>query len=144
VLDAIERIEVSARTKLIHHFANAHGPFGHLDDRNLPRLEIGEYLKWRANLVEETRRSKETFKKHFFEIYGDHHKELPVWMLAELMSMGATLTFFKGPFSQQYGARWFVRLSSVLFVAEHPPAHPTTSSVPARAASSLHRCLKPA
>jgi abortive infection bacteriophage resistance protein len=96
VLDAIERVEVSARTKLVHHFSHAHGPFGYLDDRNLPKLKINQYLEWRTNLVEETGRSKETFKKHFFDIYGDHHKELPVWMLAELMSMGSTLTFFRG------------------------------------------------
>jgi abortive infection bacteriophage resistance protein len=96
VLDAIERIEVSARTKLVHHFSHAHGPFGYLDDQNLPHLKIDEYLEWRTNLVEETHRSKETFAKHFFTIYGDCHKELPVWMLAEVMSMGSTLTFFKG------------------------------------------------
>jgi abortive infection bacteriophage resistance protein len=94
VLDAIERIEVSARTKLVHHFSHDHGPFGYLDDRNLPNLKINEYLEWRANLVEETHRSKETFIKHFFTTYGDCHKELPVWMLAEVMSMGSTLTFF--------------------------------------------------
>ena len=46
--------------------------------------------------MEETQRSKETFKKHFFDTYGDDHKELPVWMLAELMSMGSTLTLFRG------------------------------------------------
>jgi abortive infection bacteriophage resistance protein len=96
VLDAIERIEVSARTKLVHHFSHAHGPFGYLDDQNLPNLKIDEYLEWRTSLVEETHRSKETFAKHFFTTYGDCHKELPVWMLAEVMSMGSTLTFFKG------------------------------------------------
>jgi abortive infection bacteriophage resistance protein len=95
-LDAIERIEVAVRTKLIHRFSTAHGPFGYLDDRNLPKLKIDEYLKWRTTLWEETDRSKEAFKKHFFQSYGDHHKELPVWMLGELMSMGSTLTFFRG------------------------------------------------
>lgn len=95
-LDAIERIEVSLRTKLVFHFSHAHGAFGHCDDANLPKLKINEYLEWRTALQEETDRSKETFKKHFFDKYGESHRNLPLWMLAELMSMGSLLTFFKG------------------------------------------------
>ncbi len=96
MLDAIERIEVSIRTKLVYNFAHAHGPFGHLESKHLPKLKIAEYLDWRGSLLEETERSKEPFKKHFFAQYGDSHQELPLWMLAELMSMGSLLTFFKG------------------------------------------------
>ncbi|RRJ95341.1 Abi family protein [Opitutaceae bacterium TAV4] len=96
VLDAIERLEVSIRTKLVCHFSRKYGPFGYANDRNLSKLKIDEYLKWRSGLWEETCRSKEPFKKHFFDSYGDAHKELPLWMLAELMSMGSLLTFFKG------------------------------------------------
>lgn len=81
---------------MVHHFCNAHGPFGYLDSHNLPYLKIDDYLEWRTNLVEETRRSKEVFKKSFFDKYGDHHKELPLWMLAELMSMGGALTLLSG------------------------------------------------
>lgn len=95
-LDAIERVEVSIRTKLVFRFTLQHGPFGHCDDVNLPKLKIDEYLEWRTALQEETDRSKETFKKHFFAKYGDQHRNLPLWMLAELMSMGSLLTFFKG------------------------------------------------
>ena len=95
-LDAIERVEVSIRTKLVFHFTRHYGPFGHCDDANLPKIKINEYLEWRTALQEETDRSRETFKKHFFDKYGDHHRNLPLWMLAELMSMGSLLTFFKG------------------------------------------------
>jgi abortive infection bacteriophage resistance protein len=38
LLDAIERIEVALRTRLVYHFVRAHGPVGHLDERNLPRF----------------------------------------------------------------------------------------------------------
>ncbi|MDQ8198188.1 Abi family protein [Pelagicoccus enzymogenes] len=96
LLDAIERIEVSIRTKLVYHFTHAHGPFGYLHDANLPKLKIGAYLEWRLALQEETSRSKEAFKTHFFKKYGEEHKSLPLWMLAELMSMGSTLTLLKG------------------------------------------------
>jgi abortive infection bacteriophage resistance protein len=96
MLDVIERIEVAIRTRLVFHFTHAHGPFGYLDARHLPKLKIEEYLEWRTSLLEETSRSKETFREHFFKRYGDHHQELPLWMLAELMSMGSLLTFLKG------------------------------------------------
>lgn len=96
VLDAIERIEVSVRTKLVFHFSHTHGPFGYCVEANLPKLKVNEYLEWRTALQEETGRSKETFKKHFFDKYGDHHNNLPLWMIGELMSMGSLLTFFKG------------------------------------------------
>lgn len=95
-LDVIERIEVSVRTKLVFHFSHAHGPFGYCDDANLPKLNIGDHLEWRAALQEETQRSKETFKKHFFDKYGDCHRNLPLWMIAEIMTMGSLLTFFNG------------------------------------------------
>jgi len=96
VLDAIERIEVAVRTQLIYHFTHQYGPFGYCDDDCLPKLGIEDYLIWRVSLQEETRRSKEIFKQHFFRKYGENHKNLPLWMLAELMSMGSLLTFFRG------------------------------------------------
>lgn len=95
-LDAIERVEVAVRTQLVQHFACAFGPFGHCEEKNLPNLSIAEYIEWRQGLLSETSRSKELFKKHFFTKYGDVHKNLPLWMGCELMSMGSLLTFFKG------------------------------------------------
>jgi abortive infection bacteriophage resistance protein len=91
-----------------------------------------EYLEWRANLVEETGRSKEAFKTHFFKTYGDQHKELPLWMLTELMSMGSTLTFLKGTndqilksVAQDYGLAdelflsWFRSLNAARNICAH-------------------------
>ncbi len=95
-LDAIERIEVATRTKLVYHFAHAHGPFGYCHEDKLPKMKIEDYLEWRQNLQIETSRSKEVFKKHFTKKYGDSHKSLPLWMLCELMSMGSMLSFYKG------------------------------------------------
>lgn len=95
VLDAIERVEVSLRTKVVYEFSHRNGPFGHLDEANLPKLAVSEYLEWRTGLLEETRRSKERFARHFFKKYTAH-QNLPLWMVAELMSMGSLLTFFRG------------------------------------------------
>jgi abortive infection bacteriophage resistance protein len=95
LLDVIERIEVAVRTQLVYQFSHAYGPFGYCDENNLPKLSIGDYINWRDNLHAETARSKEAFKKHFFQKYGAH-RNLPVWMVSELMSMGSLLTFYKG------------------------------------------------
>lgn len=94
MLDAIERIEVAVRTKLVYAHAHEHGPFGYTHHESIPKLNLDDYLCWRTSLQKETRRSKEKFKEHFFDKYD--HKVLPVWMLAELMSMGSTLTLFRG------------------------------------------------
>jgi abortive infection bacteriophage resistance protein len=96
MLDAIERIEVAVRTQLLYQFAHVHGAFGHCNEENLPNLNARNYIDWRESLLVETSRSKETFTKHFSEKYGDTHQNLPIWMVAELMSMGSLLTFYKG------------------------------------------------
>lgn len=96
LLDAIERIEVAVRTQLVYHFSHQHGPFGHCNEDNLPSLKVGDYISWREGLLTETQRSKDAFKKHFTSKYGDNHRSLPLWMAAELMSMGSLLTFYKG------------------------------------------------
>ena len=94
LLDAIERVEVAIRTQLVYHFAHAHGAFGHCHEGNLPNLKIPHYIEWRENLCIETQRSKEAFKTHFFKNYD--HQNLPIWMVAELMSMGSMLSLYKG------------------------------------------------
>lgn len=96
LLDAIERVEVAVRTQLVYHFSRANGAFGHIHEANFPGLKVLEYVQWREALVEETQRSKEAFKDHFFKKYGDSHQNLPIWMVSELMSMGSMLTFYKG------------------------------------------------
>ncbi|MBM4094017.1 MAG: Abi family protein [Planctomycetes bacterium] len=95
LLDAIERIEVAVRTRLVFHFVRQHGGFGYLDPVNLPGFDtVTEYMEWRTGLVEETRHArKDAFVEHFNKKYGDHHKELPLWMLCELMTFGSMLRF---------------------------------------------------
>ncbi len=94
LLDAIERVEVAVRTQLVYHFAHAHGAFGHCQEDNLPELSVGRYIEWREGLRVETERSKEAYKTHFFKKYDE--RNLPIWMVAELMSMGSMLTFYRG------------------------------------------------
>jgi abortive infection bacteriophage resistance protein len=116
LLDAIERIEVAVRTRLVYHFVNLHGPFGYLADKNLPgfkkvvwwkgfwkninavarlkgRIQT-DHAKWLAKLVrEKNRASGEAFVKHFVANYGDQHEALPLWMACELMTCDSLLQF---------------------------------------------------
>lgn len=116
LLDAIERIEVALRTQLVDLFVHDYGPFGYLDEANLPKLSVAEYLEWRATILRETQRSKEPFCKHFYAKYTAH-KNLPLWMAAELMTMGSLLTFFKGvepEFKRKLGEIYQVRDEVIL------------------------------
>ncbi len=96
VLDAVERIEVALRTRLVYDFTHAYGPFGYGEQVHFPQMPNDAYLKWRTGLEEETSRSHEEFVKHFRKKYGKDHPMLPLWILAEVMSMGRLLDFFKG------------------------------------------------
>lgn len=96
VMDAIERIEVAVRTKLAYHFSHKFSAFGYTDKLNLPKIAPDKFDQWIEELDTETKRAKEAFIDHFFSKYGDSHKQLPLWMVVEIMSFGKTLTFFNG------------------------------------------------
>lgn len=118
LLDAIERIEVAVRTRLVHHFAQAHGPFGYLHEKNLPGfkkravwrrcwrnlkalirlrgLESTDYEKWLSKLNNEKSRASDAFVKHFETTYGDKHEYLPLWMACELMTCETALQLAYG------------------------------------------------
>ncbi len=118
LLDAIERIEVAVRTRLVYHFVQTHGPFGYLEEQNLPGfkkrplwkqgwrslksviklkgLECSDYRLWLAKLQNEKGRASDTFVKHFSATYGDQHHSLPLWMACELMSCETALQLAYG------------------------------------------------
>ncbi len=114
LLDAIERIEVAVRTRLVYHFVQRHEAFGHLDEKNLPgfkkparwkrwwrNLKVlaalkgltgADHAKWLGKLNQEKNRAKgEAFVKHFETIYGNQHDALPLWMACELMTCDSVL-----------------------------------------------------
>jgi abortive infection bacteriophage resistance protein len=115
LLDAIERIEVAVRTRLVYHFVQAHGPFGHLNVKNLPGfkrrspwqcflknvkalfrlkgLVRSDHTVWLAKLQNEKNRASDAFVKHFTTTYGDHHQHMPLWAACELMTCETLLQF---------------------------------------------------
>jgi len=101
VMDAIERIEIAVRSQLAYHHAHKHGAFAYaLDPDSLPKMGSDEYQDFLDRVVEETDRSQEAFVEHFRSKYGDLHGCLPVWMAAEIMSLGSVLTFFRNSSNQ--------------------------------------------
>ncbi|MCX5876924.1 MAG: Abi family protein [Deltaproteobacteria bacterium] len=83
VMDAIERVEVSLRTRWAYHLAHTYGPHAHLQEdlfkANWPHAENISALK------ETVSRSSEIFIKHF----SKYDEELPpLWVVCEVMTLG--------------------------------------------------------
>lgn len=132
LMDAVERIEVSVRTLLIHHLAQQTGPFGYTNPSSLPKLLPDQYAKLMERIAADTRESREVFVEHFFSKYGDRHEHLPLWMAAEIMSFGRVLTMYRGvsPSIKRAIARhymipdevltsWLVSLNAIRNVCAH-------------------------
>jgi len=132
IMDAIERVEVSVRTKLAYHFCLVYGPFAYENQNNLSGLSKEVYQKWFAELTEEIGRSSESFINHFKEKYGDTNVLPPLWMAVEVMSFGKTLTLFRGvdnkmkqlissyyKVSDEIFFSWLLALNSVRNICAH-------------------------
>ena len=96
VLDAVERVEVYFRTQLAYELAKNTGPFGFLEQENLPRLNNQKYEKFIEKCKGKVSFSREPFIVHFRDKYGDSHDLPPYWMLVNTMDFGQMLTLYKG------------------------------------------------
>jgi len=93
VLDAIERVNVAIRTQITYHMAHTYGAFAHTDRRNFhPRFD---HAVWLLKLEGEASRSSDEFIRHFKNKYRGF-PTIPVWMLTEVMTLGALSFFYKG------------------------------------------------
>lgn len=85
LLDAIERIEVSIRSKLAYHLAESFGSHAHLK----PEIFASplNYARTLTKLKSELDRNRsEIFIKHHLDKYSE---ELPpIWVSVEVMTMG--------------------------------------------------------
>lgn len=88
VMDAVERIEVAARTQFTYHHALVHGAFAYATDpTSLPYLDDDQRIALRESLAREASRSKEAFIDHFRRRYAES-PHLPIWMATEIMPFG--------------------------------------------------------
>ena len=133
LLDALETIEVHARTQLAYHFAHAYDAFAYLTPSCLPNFDRSrdDFASWERKLREQVSRSRrkkgrEDFIVHFDKKYGDNHAMPPIWMMVELMDFGSVLSFYRGAsteirrelatslsLSHQVTLNWLLVLNSV-------------------------------
>ena len=86
VIDAIERVEVYIRTLMTYHLGHTYGSFGHTDASNFhPRFD---HPRWLEKIEEEATRSTDVFITHYKRKYSGF-PTLPIWMSAEIMSLGS-------------------------------------------------------
>ena len=93
VLDAIERIEVHARTILTYHLGHKYGAFAHTNAANFHSKF--KHQEWITQIEKETYRSKEVFIVDYSKKYSEFPK-LPIWMLTEVLSLGSLSQCYKG------------------------------------------------
>lgn len=97
VMDAVERLEVAVRARLAYAHAHVNGPFGYAEDpKALFERDGGKRADFLRKLDEEIKRSHELFVAHFLRKYGKDHQHLPVWVIAEVLSFGGVLSFYRG------------------------------------------------
>ena len=85
IFSAIQQIEISLRSRIIHQFSLAHGPFWFLDaSLAIDKLKFAENL---ATLQRELERTKEEFIKEHSAKYGPTTFP-PAWKMLEIVSFG--------------------------------------------------------
>lgn len=90
MLDAIERIEVSVRSRLAYELSQVYGSHAHLNSDVF--YPADKYAQTLSKLKSEIDRGKEPFLKHFKDKYEE---ELPpIWASVELMTMGQVSNWF--------------------------------------------------
>lgn len=101
LLDAIERVEVAIRTQFTYHLGHTYGAFAHTNATNFhPNFK---HQRWLQKLEHETSRSSDEFINHYQNKYQGF-PTIPIWMLTEVMSLGALSIGYGGlKNSQQNG-----------------------------------------
>lgn len=92
VMEAIERLEISFRTRFAHELSLLYGSHAYLDASLFRRTELHQQCI--ESLRGEINRSQETFIEHYRKTYDD--PELPpIWAICEVMTFGQLSIWFK-------------------------------------------------
>ena len=94
VMDAVERVEIAIRSRLVYELVHRHGAFAHLNAATFPGIPVGEHRRLLDDLHDSAQRSREVFIEHFQKTY-DEFPDLPLWTAAETMTFGQMLTMFR-------------------------------------------------
>jgi abortive infection bacteriophage resistance protein len=134
MMDAIERIEIAARSGLAEAQGVRFGVFGYA--KNPDALPYAGQQNARHDLLSRHRaeqdRSKDKFSEHFRDRFGDSERDMPIWMATEVWSLGTLIAFFKASpkevrteVSKTFGvdesvlATWLLSLNTVRNICAH-------------------------
>jgi len=105
--EALEVIEVDARSTIAHIFGDKYGAFGHLDTVNFRKSF--KHSDWIVRVREEAGRSSEKFVTHFQNNYIEF-PDLPCWIATEVTTFGTVSKMYEGlldqcqnPIASRYG-----------------------------------------
>jgi abortive infection bacteriophage resistance protein len=90
LLDAIERIEVALRCRIVYEYCHKYGNNWYEDSS----LFLGNHNRFMELLNNELKKSKEHFVQHYFKKYTTPPNP-PAWMAMEVLSFGQLSTMFK-------------------------------------------------
>lgn len=85
LIDAIERVEISLRTRLANELSLRYGPFAHEEPGHFANAH--RWQQCRDELAKEYARSRETFAEHYRSQYPQLPSP-PLWVACELMTLG--------------------------------------------------------
>jgi abortive infection bacteriophage resistance protein len=94
VMDGIERVEITLRSRLAYELTHQFGPFAHLDVKAFPGIAPAEHQRLLDELHENAQRSREAFVEHFRKTY-DEFPDIPLWAAVETMTFGQMLTIYR-------------------------------------------------
>ncbi|MFD1133989.1 Abi family protein [Psychrobacter sanguinis] len=98
VLDAIERVEIAVRTQFTYQMGHKYGAFGYTNSENFHKGF--DHNKWLSKIKSEVDRSSDDFIEHFNNKYTGF-PIVPIWMLTEVMSLGALSFGYRGLINNQ-------------------------------------------
>ncbi len=131
VFNAIERIEIALRTKMVYHLSLAYGPFWHLDDSLFTNKSHFRALGSKINRALSD--SKEEF---ILEHYKKHPSENPEsWKALEVLTLGSLSKLYQnlshqlpeknviakefGLFNQKYLSSWLISITLIRNIIAH-------------------------
>ncbi len=85
LIDAVERVEISLRTRFANVLGLRYGPSAHDDPRHFACR--ASWKRCHDELAKEYLRSRETFAAHYRSRYPDLRTP-PIWVASELMTLG--------------------------------------------------------
>ena len=131
VFNAIERIEIALRTKMIYYLSLSRGPEWYLDSTLFPNKKY--FSKFQSKLHEELDRSSEEFIVKHYEKHPNENPES--WKALEVLTLGALSKLYHninhqlpeknaiarefGLFNQKYLASWLITITLIRNIVAH-------------------------